>query len=476
MSVIIRGGSGNLAEVTNLSGNGYLNVNTANAEGAGFVNLSAESDPGSVTLSRKVIQLEASDDFRLRTGMDQTFFNEYFPGTTLNGNIWNQVNLTMANAVASGFNTLNSGLSVASGGYANLRTWRSFPVYMTFPTYCEIDLQYTALTVGNAMEWGMGIAGTNAAVSDGAFFRYSATGEFRAVLNTNGSEQLSADLASVLPPVGITNDYLIVLSEKSAEFWINDILVAVIDRPSSSASITSFMNLPLFVRTFNSSATALANTVKVGYVNVSLGDMATNRDWRYVMAGSGGMAYQAQTGAATLGTTAQLANNTAAGAGVAMTNTTAALGSGLGGQFATQPTLVVGTDGIVSSYQVPFAAAAPGKSLYITGVRVQGAVTTTLVGGPVLYAYSLAFGHTAVSLATAEANGTAKAPRRIALGFETFPATSIAGIAGGGVYMAFNSPICVQPGEFIQLVAKNLGTVTSAGVITFLVSFDGFME
>jgi hypothetical protein len=475
MSVIIRGGSGNLAEVSNLEGNGYLNVNTPNAEGAGFVNLAAESSPGGL-VPRKVIQLEASDDYRLRTGMDQTFFNEYFPGTVLNGNIWNQVNLTMANAISGGFNTLNSGLSVASGGYSNLRTWRSFPVYMTFPTYCEIDLQFTALTVGNAMEWGVGIAGTNAAVSDGALFRYSATGEFRAVLNTNGSEQLSADLASVLPSVGVMNDYLIVLSEKSAEFWINDILVATIDRPNSSASITAFMNLPVFVRTFNSSATALANTVKVGYVNVSLGDMATNRNWEYVMAGSGGMAYQQQTGAAALGSTALLTNSLAAGAGVAMTNTTAALGSGLGGQFATQPTLAAGSDGIVSSYQVPFAATAPGKTLYITGVRVQGAVTTTLVGGPVLYAYSLAFGHTAVSLATAEANGTAKAPRRIALGFETFPATSIAGIAGGGVYMAFNSPVCVQPGEFIQLVAKNLGTVTSAGVITFLVAFDGFFE
>jgi hypothetical protein len=477
MSVIIRGGSGNLVEVSNLSGTGFLNVNTPDQLSAGFVNLSAESDPGSVTLSRKVIQLEASDDFRLRTGSDQTFFNEYFPGTTLNNNIWNQVNLTMANAVAGGFNTLNSGLSVASGGYSNLRTWRSFPVYMTFPTYCEIDLQFTALTVGNAMEWGVGIAGTNAAVSDGALFRYSATGEFRAVLNTNGSEQLSADLASVLPSVGVMNDYLIVLSEKSAEFWINDILVAVIDRANSAASITSSMNLPVFVRTFNSSATALANTVKVGYVNVSLGDMATNRDWRYVMAGSGGMAYQQQTGAAAATTTALLTNSLAAGVGVAMTNTTAALGSGLGGQFATQPTLAAGTDGIVSSYQVPAGTAAfPGKSLYITGVRVQGAVTTTLVGGPVLYAYSLAFGHTLVTLANPETIGTSKSPRRIALGFETFPATSIAGIAGGGVYMAFNSPVCVQPGEFIQLVAKNLGTVTSAGVITFLVSFDGFFE
>jgi hypothetical protein len=103
-------------------------------------------------------------------------------------------------------------------------------------------------------------------------------------------------------------------------------------------------------------------------------------------------------------------------------------------------------------------------------------VTTTLTGGPVLYAYSLAFGHTGVSLATAEANGTAKAPRRISLGYETFATTAAAGVIGASVYMAFNSPICVQPGEFVQLVAKNLGTVTTGGVITFQVTFDGFFE
>lgn len=476
MSIIIK--SGNSSSLAGVDANNNLNVNTPiDIDLAGFTTLSAESDPGTITGSRRIVQLEASDDYRLRTGSDQTFFNEYYPGSTLNGNIWNQVNLTMTNLVGGGFNTLNSGLSVASGGYSNLRTWRTFPVYMTFPTYIEFDLQYTALTVGNQMEWGFGLAGINAAPSDGAFFRYTSTGEFRAVLNTNGTEQQSADLVNSLIPVGVMADYLIVVSEKAAEFWINDILVAVINRASAAASTTSAMSLPVFVRTFNTAATALANTVKVGYVNVSLGDMATNRDWQTVMAGAGGMAYQQQSGAAALTTTALLSNSLAAGAGVVMTNTTAALGSGLGGQFATQPTLAVGSDGIVSSFQVPLVTAAnTNKSLYITGVRVQGAVTTSLTGGPVLYAYSLAYGHTAVSLATIEANGTVKAARRIALGYETFPVTSIAGVIGSGVYMAFNSRICVQPGEFIQLVAKNLGTVTTGGVITFQVSFDGFFE
>ena len=55
------------------------------------------------------------------------------------------------------------------------------------------------------------------------------------------------------------------------------------------------------------------------------------------------MSYQGQTGQ-TLGSTALYTNNLAAGAGAVMTNTTAALGSGLGGQFSALPTLAVGTD------------------------------------------------------------------------------------------------------------------------------------
>ena len=402
MSVILK--SGNSATLAAVDTNNNLQVNPpTDPDLSGFVSLAAESDPGgSPGISRKIIQLEASDDYRLRTGTDQTFFNEYFPGTVLNLNVWAQANSVMTSAVANGFITLNSGLSVAISGYSNLRTWRHFPVYMSFPTYCEIDLQFTAVATGNVMEWGLGLAALANAPTDGAFFRNTSTGEFRAVLNTNGSEQLSADLTSILPSVGVVKDYLIVLSEKTAEYWISDVLVATIDRASSAAAVTSSTNLPVFIRTYNTAATALANTIKVGYVNVSLGDMATNRNWEYVMAGGGGMAYQQQTGAATLGTTAQLGNGTpAATPGAAMANATAALGTGLGGQFSALPTLTAGTDGMLCAYLVPAGTAAfPGKSLYITGVRIQGAVTTSLTGGPVLYAYSLAFGSNVLSLAT----------------------------------------------------------------------------
>ena len=478
MSVIIK--SGNSSNLANVSSNNDLQVavGLTAPEISGFVSVTAESDPGDVTGTRLVKNLELTDDFRLRVGTDQTFFNEYFPGTTVNGNIWNTLVSTMTLTQASNFAILNAASSVASGAFAQLRTWRHMPAFMSFPVYCEIDLQFSiAPQNNNIVEWGLGLATGVATPTDGAFFRVLSSTDFRCVINSAGSETTSVNLISYLPDPSTTNDYLIVLSEKTCEFWINDVLVSILTRISNAGATTASMNLPLFIRNYNSNTTSSAQVVRVGYVNVSQGDMTTNKPWSHVMAGAGGMAYQAQTGAATLGTTANLANNAVISAPAAMTNTTAALGSGLGGQFVTSPTLTAVTDGIVSSYQVPAGSATvPGKSLYITGVRVQGAVTTTLAGGPVIYAYSLAYGHTAVALNTVEANGTVKAPRRVALGFETFPATAAAGVIGGGVYMAFNSPIVVQPGEFIQLVAKNVGTVTSAGVIVFLVSFDAYME
>jgi hypothetical protein len=480
MSVIIKSGSS--TSLASVDTNNNLQVNPpTDPDLSGFVTVTAEADPGDVTGTRLLRNIEVTDDYRLRTGTDQTFFNEYFPGTTINGNIWNTLLLTMTAPVASNFVTLNSGLSTASGAFAQVRSWRHMPVFMTFPTYAEIDLHFTQAPVtGNVMEWGLGIAATTTAPTDGAFFRINASGEFRAVLSTGGVEIQSDDITLQLPDVNVTSDYLVVLSEKVVEYWINDVLVAKIPRSTSSGSTTSSMNLPLFIRTYNSSVTAAAQTIKVGYVNVSLGDMNTGKPWPHVINGAGGMAYQAQSGAAALGSTALITNSSGvAGVGAVMTNGTAALGSGLGGQFVAQPSFAAGNDGIISSYQVPIGTASlPGKSLYITGVKIHGAVTTVLAGGPVLYAYSLAYGHTNVSLATVESNGVAKAPRRIALGFETFAATAAVGTIGspGGCYMQFNSPVIVQPGEFVQTVAKNLGVVTSSGVITFFVSFDGYFE
>jgi len=468
--------SGTVAEV-NTDKELLVGLNKTVAK-AGFVALASELDPGVVTGSRLVRAAQVTPEGRLRVSADTAAFSEFFPGAALNSALWTAPVTTATVTVATGFVNLNAGLSTASGAVARVSSYRSFPVYGAFMLYIDIVAQFAQAPVAsNVVELGLGIATGTAAPTDGAFFRINASGELRGVINYNGVES-QTDPISFATYVGANTSrrFEININQDRAEFWIDDVLVGVLVRPTAGFALVASANLPVLLRTYNTGVTASAQVVRVSHVNVQLAGMGSPKLWPHIRAGAGDMGVQGPTGG-TMGTTALYGNSLAAGAGAAATNTTAALGVGLGGQFSLQPTLAAGTDGIISSYQVPLGTAAlPGKSLYITGVRIHGVVTAALTGGPVIGAWSLAFGHTAVSLATAEA-ATTKAARRVPLGIQTFAATAVVGTRDDReISVKFDTPIVVQPGEFVQTVLKNLGTVTSAGVITFLIAFDAYWE
>jgi len=187
---------------------------------------------------------------------------------------------------------------------------------------------------------------------------------------------------------------------------------------------------------------------------------------------NGQNASQGQTGE-TLGSTANYANSANPTAAVP-TNTTAALGSGLGGQYWETDTLAVTTDGILCSYQVPAGTSAiPGKSLLVTSVKVSSYIQTALTGGGYNDVLGVAYGHTAVSLATAEA-ATTKAPRRIAIGSRTVASGATALPVLADVQVTFDPPLCVYPGEFFQVIRKKVGTAPSAGVVAHTITINGF--
>jgi hypothetical protein len=477
MSIIIKSGAnGHLAgvdEQTNL----LVNL-PMSAETAGFAAMLADNDSGTITGSRYVLNPEVSGDYRLRTGIDQMMFNELFPGSVLNSALWTAPVTTATITVASGYANLNAAGSLASAAVARLQTYRSFPCYKSYTTYFEMELQFTSIpVVGNVCEWGAFISTGTAAPTDGAFFRLNAAGELRCVTNNNGTETQSETIDVSLLGVNHSKAYLIYIMSNKAFFWIDNILVSTIDVTAGQGTVSSSQNLPLSFRCYNSLATSTAQIMKVSMVNVTLADMNSSKPWNDIVCGAGGNSSQGQT-SGTMGSTALYTNSLAPTAGVVMTNTTAALGSGLGGQFSALPTLAVNTDGIVCSFQVPLGTSTvPGKSLYIKGVNIDAVVTTVLAGNatPVVYVYSLAYGHTNVSLATTE-SATSKAPRRKILGVNSFPAAAALSTIGAEVKADLENPIVVQPGEFVQIVAKNIGAVTTSGVITFLVDIDGFFE
>jgi hypothetical protein len=266
------------------------------------------------------------------------------------------------------------------------------------------------------------------------------------------------------------------LVEVTAEwilFWISNVLVGKLAVPSAQGSPTASVSQRVHIRTSNSAATGVAQIVRVGNVEVSYGNVA--KAYSHMKCLAGGMASQGQTGM-TVGTTAVFANSANPTAAVP-TNTTAALAAGLGGIFFETDTLAVTTDGIVQSYQNPAATATlPGKNLVITGIRIQSFVSTTLTGGGYNAIWSLAFGHTSVSLATTEASG-AKAPRRLPLGIQTVASAAAALVKLEDIVVDLSqAPIVVYPGEFVQAVKRKVGTAPSAGVITHVITYIGYWE
>jgi hypothetical protein len=79
-----------------------------------------------------------------------------------------------------------------------------------------------------------------------------------------------------------TNHYLIYLHNDYAKFWINDILVANIQIPSSQGGPSSSSSLPIFARVYNSGVASAGRRVEIGFVSATLGDLnAASNTARY---------------------------------------------------------------------------------------------------------------------------------------------------------------------------------------------------
>ena len=447
---------------------------------AGYVILAGEVSETGDPAGRLAQGVRTSTQGRLTVGQQLVCLNEAFNNTTLNSAVFTAPVTTQTVTCASGTLNLNASAITTLSTVSRVSTYAMFPIMADSALYAVWDMSWSNVPQTNCVtEAGLFQCSASTAPTDGAFFRFDTTGTLKAVLNTNGSELTSAALT--VPSVAVMHRFKIVIENDRVLYYIDGACQAVIATPNNMGLPTYQPSQPFTVRTYNGGvAPTLASTIKLGYIWVAMQDSgALGKDNATIAAIQGRMGSQGQTGQ-TAGTTALYSNSLAAGAGAVMTNTTAALGSGLGGQFSALPTLAAGTDGIVSSYQNPLPTAAiPGKTLYIKGVRISSVVTTVLVGNatPVVFLYSLAYGHTAVSMATAEAAAT-KAPRRVPLGAESFAAAAAVGTLGSpnGVYMPFLAPIAVNPGEFVAICAKNVGVVTTTGVVTFLITFDAYFE
>lgn len=477
-------GSGTAGKA-NVDANFNLNVVTPQTEDqAGFMQMSSEVDAGDVMGARTTRAVEVSHDYRVRVGTDQPIFNLSFEGALVAQAHLQQNLTTMTVAQASGFLSLNSGNATASGNAANIRTYRCFPLLGSYPTYCDLWIREGNPTATNAVsEWGMGYVSGVAAPTDGIFFRRLSGGQLQAVINFAGAENVANITPTNIPSrdgagsydATEANHYLISNHNDDIEFWINDVMVARIATPSTQGGPTSSSQQPVFARVYNSGVASAGRRVEIGFMQVAGGDVMSNKPWAHQMVGSGGGSYQNQPGVAS-GQTANHANS-AAPASATLSNTAAGYTT-LGGQWQAAAVVGAETDYALFAYQVPAGTnALPGKTLYITGIRVG---ETFVVGAAVVTAtvlqWSLGLGSTAVSLATAD-GAAAVGPRRITIGSQAFAAAAAISSLAAGVSIDLSAPVAVLPGCFVHVILKiPAGAATASLIFRGTVMINGYFE
>ena len=468
--------SGNVAEVT-AQNNLKVTLPTNLAE-SGYAVMVSEIDSGTILGVKNHRKMRVTEDDRVKVGIDTMLAQYNFTAGAQNTGDFKHAFATMTMTQSGGYLNINPALATANGNYAYLQSWRHFTLNGDGALHIEFTGLITAgIAPNQVLEAGLFLGTAGTTPTDGVFFRLSSAG-LAGIISFNGVETSTGVMIATIPPNN-TAKFEINLNQTHIDFWVDGILAGHMGNPAGQAVPFMSLALPICMMMRNTGVVTGGFTTKIGTIHVTQVDLATTKSWPMQKAMQGD-AYQGQEGDA-MGSLA-IYSNAALAAAAALSNTTAAAGNtGLGGVALVLPTLTAGTDGILFSYQNPVGSVTqPPKTLVVNGIRLDASVQVVLAGGPLTLIMGAAFGHTAVSLATAETGSfitaTTKAPRRVPLGIFDFPATAAAGTGAIGIYVQFASPIVVNPGEFFAITMRNVGAVTTSGALAITAMVDHFFE
>lgn len=482
MATKIQGGN-NTAGIANVTSDFKLEVKQGNAietdgtvhpDQVGSVRMLGIVDDGLISGEALLLPPYIDQYYRqymsLPTSMDCEQFNyisqntakHRYANTTMT-NTWSAAGL-LTNATS--INTTNTGTEFGTYG-----------MYSLFGN-CSLDLEFN-FSLSNQPQTNSIIdcglfqrAGANPyAPTDGAYFRIDAAG-VKPVINHNGTEQEGTVIDWTM--ISGSTSYVsarkyrgyISVTVKAVEFWINDILAQKIPTPVGQGTPFLSNAVPFSLRH------AITGGTAGGILQFTLNNYSITETGAFFSDNLGTISnritggYQGLSGG-TMGSLASYANSANPTAAVP-TNTTSTVLTALGGQGWETDTLAVTIDGIIMSYQLPAGTVnSTGKRLRVHAIKINSFVQTALTGGGYNAQFSLCWGHTSVSLATGEA-ATTKAPRRIALGSYSVAAGALALVQLPEISIDLEgAEIFVNPGEFIAVAKKKIGTAPSAGVIAY---------
>jgi hypothetical protein len=122
-------------------------------------------------------------------------------------------------------------------------------------------------------------------------------------------------------------------------------------------------------------------------------------------------------------------------------------------------------------------AALPGKTLYVTGVRVGEAyVAAAASTNAMLLSYILLVGASSATTSTADA-ATTVSGKSICIGGHGFTPTEAIGNYKAGFEVRFDSPLMIPAGHYFSFVVRPFGTVASNTlVVTSSLAVNGYFE
>ena len=478
--------SGNVVEV-NSSNQLIVTTETnasANPGNVGNVRAQNENDPGTIVGSAVLASTEVDDDFKQRVSAETLLDLEIFNYAAQNTGKHTQTVTTMAATwSASGYLT-NSGSILTAATGLTFGTYAFFPMTGAQTIYCECDAAFTQQPTANVVvDFGLFLRGaaTSYAPTDGVYFRMSSAG-LQGVINFNGVETATSVFVASYGGSTYTYSnnqmymYCIAVSGRYVDFWINNVLYARLATPSGNSKPFLSASLPFSIRHAITGSAATAPQFNIQSYTITAGGFFYQRSIGEALNASLG-AYQGLSGGTMGGLTVYTNNTNPTAAVPSNTALTANLPGGLGGQAweTLSSGLSLNTDGILMSYQVPAGTVAiQGRRLKVTGVKMSAFIQTAVTGGPFNSTFALAYGHTAVSLATAEA-ATTKKPRILLLPELTQLVTATQAINTMVTQSTFSSifdqPVYVNPGEFIAFVVKHIGTIGTVGVIAYNIQY-----
>lgn len=433
-----------------------------------------------------------------------TNFNGAAAGALIN-NQYNQQTTTMTIALNAGFLRFNNSAITTINTGASIYSWRVFPVEAKSSLAASAHIRHTNGAVANKMfEFGFGYydvaANQAAAMNEFIGFRWTNAGALIGVLEYSAGgapTTITVNINSGVPYADSTaKRYEVQVSQEQVEFWVDGVYQAAIVRQADAPGICKASGYFIIARQMHTgSAPSAAPIFDVANVNVARYGYEADIPIGHRQALMGRHSNQGQAGlTATNGNTALIQASGTAPSGTTGSNVATTI-TGLGGWYALNAAAITATvhsNVIISSFQnaiLPEAAGAAldGRNLVITDILLTPQiVSTVLVGGAAAWAWFIAVGSTALSLATADAAGGAvigtASPRVTPLPLlDLLAAAAAVGTVAtrqGNSSIHLDTPLVVEPGRFVHIGIRTLwvNAAFTSGVISGGIGVSGYWD